>query len=77
VSPVAIRQSFFGHQRSHPLLSARDVDVSAGKEPFQREAFVGSFRMQREVPKSDVDIVSSFESFNTDRTEITPRSDVI
>jgi hypothetical protein len=33
--------------------------------------------MQRKMPKPHVDIVGSLESFNTDRTEVTPRSDVV
>lgn len=33
--------------------------------------------MQRKVPKPNFDVVGSLESFNTDRTEIAPRSDVI
>jgi len=59
------------------LVSRRNVDVSSGKELFQRKALVRRVRVQREVPKFDVNIVSYFEPFNTNRTEITPRSDVI
>lgn len=33
--------------------------------------------MQREMPETDLNVVLTAEAFNTDRTEVTPRSDVV
>ena len=77
VSPFPVWQPFVSHQSGHALLSGRYVNVPSGEEFFERQSFIRRLRVQRKMPKPNLDIIDSLESFNTDRTEIAPRSDVV
>jgi len=75
--PLPVGQPFLAHECRHALLRGGDVDVSSPEQFLQRQSFCRRLGMERKVAELHCDVVLVCKSFNTDRTEIAPRSDVI
>ena len=61
----------------HSSLRRSDIYVSARKELLKRHAFGGRVGMQRKMANREFQIVLVTKPFNTNCTEIAPRSDVV
>lgn len=70
-------QSFLFHQSFHLLLGGRQIESAAGKQRLQGQTRFGSLGMQWECEVTNLDLVFLSQGFNTNRTEIAPRSDVV
>jgi hypothetical protein len=77
VRPLTVWQTFLGHEPTHARLCGGDINITAGKQVFERNALLRRVRVEGEMRPDNLQIIGGPESLNTSRTEITPGSHVV
>jgi hypothetical protein len=83
--PAAV-EGHFPHSEGQPALlrnlfhssrESRNIEPAPGEQLFEREPLFRDLRMEGECDPPEFDGIFPLESFNTSRTEVAPRSDIV
>src|SRR5262245_52291205 len=69
MGPLAVWQTFLGHEPTHARLRGGDINVTSGEQVGESDPLLRRIRMEGEMCPDNLQIIGGSESLNTPGTE--------